>query len=66
LKRPDVRRLAEAGLLGGVLFQLSPYFENEGSALDDLEGVLDAVSHPEFDYALSSGTIVGWTGAGRR
>lgn len=49
-----VKALAEAGLLGGVLFQLSPYFMNEGSALDDLEGVLDAVSHQEFDYAVES------------
>jgi uncharacterized protein YecE (DUF72 family) len=47
-----VKPLAEAGLLGGVLFQLSPYFMNEGSALDDFEGVLDAVSHQEFDYAV--------------
>ena len=44
--------MAEAGLLGGVLFQLSPFFKNEGSALDNLKGVLDAVSHQEFDYAV--------------
>ena len=47
-----VKPLADAGLLGGVLFQLSPYFKNEGSALDNLKGVLDAVSYQEFDYAL--------------
>ena len=47
-----VKPLAEAGLLGGVLFQLSPHFKNEGSALDNLKGVLDAVSYQEFDYAL--------------
>ena len=47
-----VKPLAEAGLLGGVLFQLSPYFKNEGPALDYLKGVLDAVSHQEFDYAV--------------
>ena len=35
-----------------MLFQLSPYFKNEGSALDSLKGVLDAVSHQEFDYAV--------------
>ena len=40
-----VRSLEEAGLLGGVLLQLSPYFKNEGSALDNLKGVLDVVSH---------------------
>ena len=44
-----VNPLAEAGLLGGVLLQLSPYFKNEGSALDILKGVLDAVSHRDFD-----------------
>jgi uncharacterized protein YecE (DUF72 family) len=47
-----VMPLAEAGLLGGVLLQLSPYFKNEGSALDTLNGVLDAVSHQNFDYAI--------------
>lgn len=47
-----VKPLAEAGLLGGVLLQLSPFFKNEGSALDGLKGVLDAVSHQEFDYAV--------------
>jgi uncharacterized protein YecE (DUF72 family) len=47
-----VKHLAEAGLLDGVLFQLYPYFKNEGTALDCLKGVLDAVSHQEFDYAV--------------
>ena len=47
-----VKPLAEAGLLGGVLFQFSPYFKNEGSALDSLKGVLDAASHQKFDYAV--------------
>jgi uncharacterized protein YecE (DUF72 family) len=47
-----VKPLAESGLLGGVLLQLSPYFKNEGSALDVLKGVLDAVSHQEFNYAV--------------
>ena len=47
-----VKPLAEAGLLGGVLLQLSPFFKNEDSALDSLKGVLDAVSHQEFDYAV--------------
>ena len=46
-----VKPLAEANLLGGVLLQLSPYFKNEGSALDGLKGVLDAVSYQKFDYA---------------
>jgi uncharacterized protein YecE (DUF72 family) len=47
-----VRPLAEADLVGGVLLQLSPYFKNEGSALANLKGVLDAVSHKEYNYAV--------------
>jgi len=47
-----VKPLAEAGILGGVLLQLSPYFKNEYSALDALNGVLDAVSHKEYNYAV--------------
>ncbi len=47
-----VKPLAESGLLGGVLFQLSPYFKNEASALDILKGVLDAVSYKEYNYAV--------------
>ena len=47
-----VKPLAKAGLLGGVLLQLSPYLKNEGSALDDLKGLLDAISHQDFDYAV--------------
>jgi uncharacterized protein YecE (DUF72 family) len=47
-----VKPLAEAGFLGGILLQLSPYFKNESSALDNLKGVLDAISHQEFDYAV--------------
>jgi uncharacterized protein YecE (DUF72 family) len=47
-----VKPLAEAGHLGGVLLQLSPYFKNEGSALATLKGILDAVSHYEYSYAV--------------
>jgi uncharacterized protein YecE (DUF72 family) len=47
-----VKPMAEAGLLGGVLLQLSPYFKNEGSALARLKGVLDAVSHDEYNYVV--------------
>ena len=35
-----------------MLLQLSPYFKNEGTALDNLKKVLDAVSHQDFDYAV--------------
>ncbi|MDM7912621.1 MAG: DUF72 domain-containing protein, partial [Methanotrichaceae archaeon] len=47
-----VKPLAEAGLLGCVLLQLSPYFKNEGPALDILKGLLDAVSPEEYNYAV--------------
>ncbi len=47
-----VRPLAGAGHLGSVLLQLSPYFKNEGRALDILEGLLDAISHNEYNYAV--------------
>ena len=47
-----VKPLAVAGLLGGVLFQLSPYFKNEGSALDNLKDMLDAISHQDFNYSV--------------
>jgi len=46
-----VKPLAEAGLLGSVLLQLSPYFKNEGSSLAMLKGVLDSISHQEYNYA---------------
>jgi uncharacterized protein YecE (DUF72 family) len=47
-----VKPLAESNLLGGVLFQLSPFFKNEGSALAMLNGVLDAVSCEKYNYAM--------------
>ena len=47
-----VKPLAEAGLLGGVLLQLSPYFKNKDFALARLKDVLDAVSHQEYNYAV--------------
>jgi uncharacterized protein YecE (DUF72 family) len=47
-----VKPLAEAGLMGCVLLQLSPYFKNEGQALDILKGMLDAVSPKEYNYAV--------------
>ncbi len=44
--------LADANLLGGVLFQLSPYFKNEGQALSSLGRVLDALAQKEYDLAV--------------
>ncbi len=47
-----IRPLADAGLLGGVLLQLSPYFKNDASALAALKGLLDSISCKEYDYAV--------------
>ncbi|OPY53538.1 MAG: hypothetical protein A4E49_01374 [Methanosaeta sp. PtaU1.Bin112] len=47
-----IKPLAEAGLLGGVLLQLSPYFRNDSSALASINGLLDCISHREYDYAV--------------
>jgi uncharacterized protein YecE (DUF72 family) len=47
-----VKPLADAGLLGGVLLQLSPYFKNKGSALNNLKSILDVVSYQDFNYAV--------------
>ena len=44
--------LARAGLLGGVLLQLSPYFKKKGTAIANLEKVLDALSFEKHDYAV--------------
>jgi uncharacterized protein YecE (DUF72 family) len=44
--------LAKAGLMGGALLQLSPYFKNEGQALSALESLLDALSPGEHNYAV--------------
>jgi len=47
-----VKPLSDAGQLGGRTVSALPYFKNEGSALNNLNGVLDVVSHLEFDYAV--------------
>jgi uncharacterized protein YecE (DUF72 family) len=47
-----VKPLAEAGLLGGVLLQLSPYFKNDASALAALKGLLDSLSFKEYNYSV--------------
>lgn len=47
-----VKPLAEAGLLGGVLLQLSPYFKNDASAFAALKGLLDSLSFKEYNYAV--------------
>ncbi len=41
--------------MGCVLLQLSPYFKNEGQALDLLKGLLDTISPGEFNYAIEFG-----------
>jgi uncharacterized protein YecE (DUF72 family) len=47
-----VKPLDDAGLLGSVLLQLSPYFKKDGSALDNLINLLDCVSHEKYNYAV--------------
>ena len=47
-----VQPLSEAGLLGCVLLQLSPYFQNTVAAQQILEAVLDALSFRDHDYAV--------------
>lgn len=51
-ERTCVKPLADAGLLGCVLLQLSPYFKNEGNALGNLKGLLDALPIHEHNYAV--------------
>lgn len=47
-----VQPLGEAGLLGCVLLQLSPYFQNTAGAQRILETVLDALSFRDYNYAV--------------
>jgi len=47
-----VKPLADAGLLGCVLLQLSPFVKKEGQALGILRSTLDSLSHENFDYAV--------------
>jgi len=47
-----IRPLGEAGLLGCVLLQLSPYFQNTAGAQRILEAVLDALSFRDYNYAV--------------
>ncbi len=47
-----LRPLSEAGLLGGVLFQLSPCFKCGEPAIRRLAGVLDSLAPSEYDLAV--------------
>ncbi|MGD9962381.1 MAG: DUF72 domain-containing protein [Thermoplasmata archaeon] len=48
-----VRPLAEAGLLGGVLIQMSPYFRLEGRAsLGKLRALFQMLETDSYDYAV--------------
>ena len=47
-----VRPLAEAGLFGAALLQLSPYFRNSGPTHECLEKLLDSLSHEKYNYAV--------------
>ncbi len=47
-----VKPLAAEKLLGSVLIQMSPYFKNEGNALDDLTVLFGAISCLKYRYAV--------------
>lgn len=48
-----VKPLADAGLLGGVLIQLTPYFKLEGKeSLGKLRGLLQILNTDTYDYAV--------------
>ncbi len=47
-----IKPLAESGLLGCALLQLSPYFRNGKEGQGVLKGLLDAVSPGEYNYAV--------------
>ncbi|MBN1323508.1 MAG: DUF72 domain-containing protein [Methanotrichaceae archaeon] len=51
-QRRTVEPLAEAGLLGCVLIQLSPRFENDETSLSTLEAVIDALSTKRHRHAI--------------
>ncbi|VVB71910.1 Uncharacterised protein [uncultured archaeon] len=51
-ERCTVLPLADAGLLGCVLLQLSPYFPNNSANIKTLESVLDGLSCNEHEYAV--------------
>lgn len=51
-ERACVKPLADAGLLGCVLLQLSPYFKNSDQSLNNLKSLLDALPTHEHNYAV--------------
>lgn len=51
-ERICARPLLEAGSMGAVLLQLSPYFKNEPASLAMLARVLDTVDRGSIDYAV--------------
>jgi len=51
-QRRTVEPIAEAGLLGCVLIQLSPRFKNDETSLSTLEAVIDALSTKRHRHAV--------------
>lgn len=52
-ERTCIKPLADAGLLGGVLIQLTPYFQYSGrESLGRLRGLLDILETDSYDYAV--------------
>ncbi len=60
-----IKPLSEAGLLGSVLLQLSPYFKNDASTLAALNGLLDSLSYKEYNYAVEF-RHRSWLGMGQK
>lgn len=51
-ERTCVKPLADAGLMGCTLLQLSPYFKKSAQAISNLKGLLDAIPTHEHNYAI--------------
>src|SRR5690606_36634076 len=51
-ERSGIQPLAEAGLLGSALIQLSPFFPRNDANLKTLICVLDSLSFLDYSYAL--------------
>jgi uncharacterized protein YecE (DUF72 family) len=52
LEKTFAKPLAAEGFLGGILLQLSPFFQKDDQTLNILRNMLDSLSHEKFDYAV--------------
>ena len=51
-ERTCIKPLADAGIMGCTLLQLSPYFKKSNQSLSSLKGLLDAIPTHEHNYAI--------------